>query len=543
MYHLSRFTRFAALVLMVGTSSLCLAQAGRAASNHMDSRVEIYGGTGAMFPFTSDIDNKQYQNVTNLNGTASVSGYFTRYLGVQIQGDYFSGTNEHSVYNKFCQNETCSQIFYAAEAGPVVRWPLGRVVPFIHILGGEAKMNGPVNQKLIWGYGLTFGAGVDVVLPFFHDRLAVRIPQVDFQFADVNNGPQAANGLSGGIGKLWATHPSGGLVLRFGESKVKPPIQLGCSVDPVSAFPGDPLKINGTTLGTNPKLKQTVTWTTSGGKIVGEGLNPGIDTTGMAPGQYTITGKLTEGNKAREQATCDAPFTVRGFEPPTIACTATPAVALSGTDISISTSGGSPQNRPLTYSYSSTEGEITSHGPTAMLATAGLSPATITITCNVVDDLGQSATATTQATLNAIPAPVKPQTQALCSLSFDRDKAHPVRVDNEAKGCLDDIALTLNQKADAKLVIVGGFEAPEKENAAAARALDTREYLTKEKGIDPARIELRIGETPGKTATNTLVPTGATFDETGTHTFEESTVKRHGEAYGVPKPKKVAPPK
>jgi hypothetical protein len=139
---------------------------------------------------------------------------------------------------------------------------------------------------------------------------------------------------------------------------------------------------------------------------------------------------------------------------------------------------------------------------------------------------------------------VKPQTQQLCSLSFERDKAHPVRVDNEAKGCLDDIALTLNQKTDAKLIIVGDFEAPEKENAGAARALDTRQYLTKEKGIDSSRIELRVGDTPGKTVTTTLVPAGAVFDASGTHTFSESTVVRHGEPYGTPKPKKgsAAPP-
>jgi hypothetical protein len=533
-----------ALLLLVTASPLCMAQAGKGAADHPDSRVEIYGGTGALFPFNSDINFKQYQKVTNLNATMSVTGYFTRYIGAQIEGGYFSGEHEHGIYNPTCSSESCDQLLYTAQAGPVFRLPLGPFVPFMHALGGGARMNGPVNQPLAWGYGVTLGGGLDYVLPVFHDHLAVRLFQTDFQYSHVNNGNLSANGLSGGLGELYAFKVTGGVVVRFGEEKAKPPVELGCSVMPTSVFPGDPVHISGSTVSTNPKLKQVYTWTASGGKITGEGLNPGLDTTGMAPGEYTVKGHLSEGPKPRQQADCDAPFTVRGYDPPTIACSATPAVAFSGTDISISTTGGSPQNRPLTYSYSATEGEITSHGPTAKLATAGLSPATITITCNVVDDLGQSATSTTQLTLNAIPTPVKPQTQQLCSLSFERDKAHPVRVDNEAKGCLDDIALTLNQKTDAKLIIVGDFEAPEKENAGAARALDTRQYLTKEKGIDSSRIELRVGDTPGKTVTTTLVPAGAVFDASGTHTFSESTVVRHGEPYGTPKPKKgsAAPP-
>jgi hypothetical protein len=208
----------------------------------------------------------------------------------------------------------------------------------------------------------------------------------------------------------------------------------------------------------------------------------------------------------------------------------------SGDDVAIGTTGGSPQNRPLTYSYSASAGVVTSNGPTAKLTTAGLSPVTITISCNVVDDLGQTAQSSAQVTVKAAPVPVVPSTRTLCGLAFLRDKRRPTRVDNEAKGCLDDVALSLNKETDAKLVIVGNYDEQEKEEAGAERTLNARQYLVQEKGIDPSRISVRIGGASGKSATNTLVPAGALFNDIGTHTFDESTIVRKGPAYGIPNP-------
>jgi len=515
-------------------------QAVRSTSEVSSSRVDIYGGYAYLTPINSTINNYQYQLTLNPNVTLSISDFFRRNVGIQVEGSYFSGNNEHADYDQqnglTCYHESCSQLIYTAEAGPVVRFPIHAFVPFVHALGGGVRMNGPVNQPLQWGWGGTVGGGLDYVLPYFNNHVALRLLQTDFQFSNVDNGPlvQPA-GLSGGQGRLAAYKFSVGLVARIGEGAPrKEALQLGCAVAPVSGFPGDPLQINGTTLGTDPVHTQVFTWTSNGGKITGKGLNPALDTTGMAPGEYVVKGHIAQGPRPSQQADCTAPFTIRRYDPPTITCSATPNVALSGTTIAISTTGGSPQNRPLTYSYAASQGVIASSGPTATLATAGLSPAVINITCNVVDDQGQSAQANTTVTLNAPPAPVVPSTQPLCSLNFDRDKRRPVRVDNEAKACLDDIALTLNQQADAHLVIVGSYEGSEINTAGAQRAVNARLYLTQEKGIDPSRIELRVGESTGKTVTNTLVPAGAIFNEVGTHKFDERAVPHSGQPYGHP---------
>jgi hypothetical protein len=123
-------------------------------------------------------------------------------------------------------------------------------------------------------------------------------------------------------------------------------------------------------------------------------------------------------------------------------------------------------------------------------------------------------------------------------------------VDNEAKACLDDIALNAQRQPDAKLVVVGeglpdeqappvkhgkkkAAEVPE--NLAAERAVNTKAYLAGEKGIDPSRISVRTGSQAGKEAENYLVPAGANFDNdvAGTSPVDESVVK--------PQPRKPLP--
>jgi hypothetical protein len=100
-------------------------------------------------------------------------------------------------------------------------------------------------------------------------------------------------------------------------------------------------------------------------------------------------------------------------------------------------------------------------------------------------------------------------------------------VDNEAKACLDDIALNMQRAADAKLAVVGNTASGEKNGAklAAERAVNTKAYLVTEKGVDASRISVYTGSQDGKTANSTLIPTGATLDTTGLTPVDESAVK------------------
>jgi outer membrane protein OmpA-like peptidoglycan-associated protein len=124
-----------------------------------------------------------------------------------------------------------------------------------------------------------------------------------------------------------------------------------------------------------------------------------------------------------------------------------------------------------------------------------------------------------------------------------KPNAKPARVDNECKAKLDDYALALQRDAEAKGVIVGSYDEKEGKNAKAARTLaaqraaNTKEYLVKEKGIDPGRLETRVDGASGRMVENWIVPAGATFTGEGT---EVVTQKATAGAYGTGK-KKAAP--
>jgi hypothetical protein len=245
-----------------------------------------------------------------------------------------------------------------------------------------------------------------------------------------------------------------------------------------------------------------------------------------------------EGLKPWETAACAAVFTVKAFEPPTVSCSANPSSVNPGDKSTITASGVSPQNRPLTYTYTAAAGTISGTSNSGTFDSTGAPTGPVAITCNVSDDKGQTATANTSVTIAAPYVAPVPHSQALCSINFNLKNQPPARVDNEAKACLDQVAVNLQNQADAKVVVVGESTADEKapkkskhhheeENLAAQRAVNTKEYLVTDKGIDASRVIVVTGSTDGQTVEDYLVPSGATFtnDVQGTTPVDESTVK------------------
>ena len=521
-------TARAALLVALATAFMTVstlsaaAQAAKTASTPPPepSRFDLYGGYGYLHPVNSELGNVQYQPI-NPGAVVSATGYFNRYLGVQAEGSFFpSGPND---------------CVFTAQAGPIFRYQKNRFVPFVHALGGGAKVGGPIFQPCTWGWGITAGLGFDYILPAFNNRIAIRPIQADFDYSHVDYGSVGVGAVTGGIGEITAYRLSAGIVLRFGQVTPPPPVQLGCTVQPANVFPGDPITVTATATNLNLKKKATYTWTTSGGKITGTETTATVSTAGLPAGDYTVSGHVTQGVRPGEQASCTASFRIHSYDPPTISCSANPSTVMPGDPSTITSIANSPQNRTLTYSYSASAGQIASNTSTATLITTGAPSGTVNITCNVVDDLGKQATANTSVTITTPPPPVAPQARNLCSVSFERDRKRPVRVDNEAKGCLDEVALTLNRESSAKLVIVGRHSADEPPDAAAQRDLNVAQYLTQEKGIDPSRIEMRTGGELNRSVDNILVPAGATFTPGDTSTFDSNSVKRQGQPYGIPK--------
>jgi hypothetical protein len=377
------------------------------------------------------------------------------------------------------------------------------------------------------------GGGFNV---FLTPHIGVRVVEASYVRTELpNNGNDTQNDLRLGAG----------LVYHFGANTPPPPVTLACSASPSSVFPGDPIAVTATVGNVEPKFNVVYSWSGAHG-LKGAGTSASLDsaaTGSLSAGTYTVKAEAKEGKPGKEglkpgqTADCSAAFTVKAYEPPTISCSASPNTINPGDKSTIAASGVSPQNRPLTYSYSAASGAISGTGASATFDSTGSPTGAVAITCNVSDDKGQSATSGTTVTITAPYVPPAPRTQALCSISFDKDPRRPTRVDNEAKACLDQVALDLGNHVDAKVVVVGEATAAEKtpkkgrrakaEDFAAQRAVNTKEYLVTEKGIDASRISVTTGSTESQTVEDYLVPAGATFtgDVQGTTPVDETAVK------------------
>lgn len=329
------------------------------------------------------------------------------------------------------------------------------------------------------------------------------------------------------------------------------PITLACNATPPAIYQGDGVTATATAGSVSTKKNVNVLYNWSGTGVSGNGATATVATASMDPGSHTVNVEVKEGKKGKEglkpgqSAQCSASFTVKEFEPPTVSCSANPSVIKPGDSSTISCTGLSPQNRPLTYSYTATAGAISGSGATAMFSSAGAPTGKVGITCNVADDKNHTASAETGVTIEAPALPPPPHVQALCSASFARDARRPTRVDNEAKACLDQIALDLKQDPGAGLVIVADSDAKEQKITAKQekvavrkkhakveyfdrqRAVNMKDYLVTEQGIEANRISVAAGTGDDQNAQNYLVPAGATFssDVQGTTPVDETAVK------------------
>jgi hypothetical protein len=503
------------------------------------SRVDIFTGFSYYGLHSDNQPSGEQFSSVNLGAMGSGAYYFNRYFGGEVA--LIANPNGNG------------DAFYGFYAGPIFRLPLQNYTLFAHGMVGGVRGYGPNDPGGIgdnpyqWGVGLLAGGGMDYDLPFFNHRLGLRLFEADYRYTHLDFGPADAAAtppVQGGRANLDGVELSSGLLWHFGSIIPPPPVKYACAVTAPTGtiYPGDPVTITGTATDLRPKKNVTYKWTSDSGVVSGDSNVASIDTKTLAAGTYTVKGHIEQGPKPGEFADCTAPFTVTAFEPPTISCSANPSTLNAGDPSTITAAGVSPQNRPLTYSYSASAGSISGNTASATLATTGAAPGTtITVTCNVVDDKGQTASSQTTVTLNAPPPPPAPVTQSLCAITFDKDHARPTRVDNEAKACLDDITLTAQRDTTAKLAIVGNSEpvkvygrhtprkdemaAKETEKRAAERAVNEKEYLVTEKGLDASSISVYTGTAGTNSDATTLIPAGATLDMTGLTPVDETTVR------------------
>jgi len=97
------------------------------------------------------------------------------------------------------------------------------------------------------------------------------------------------------------------------EAKPVPPPTMNCAVDRSSVLAGERVQVNAN-VNDQSGTPLTYTWQTNGGQIVGSGASVQLDTTGIAPGNYTVTGRVQNGKGGA--ADCSANVAVEAPPPP-----------------------------------------------------------------------------------------------------------------------------------------------------------------------------------------------------------------------------------
>ncbi len=487
-----------------------------------------------------------------VGGVFSVTRFLNPFVGIQAElGIHEYSGGPYAPGDRAIVSTGDNDGFTTGALGVIVRRPGIKFTPFAHVLVGGAEVSGPFHNPNTLGLDLTLGGGLDYETHYFNHRLAFRLVQADYEYMNPNFATY--NGYSdGGSVNINAIRLSGGFVIHEGAFPPPTPVTLAVSVSPASVFPGETVTATATAGALNPKLNAVYSW--SGKGLTSNGTSASIATADLAPGTYTVQALVKEGKAGKEgmkpweTANASASFTVKQFEPPTLTCTVGPSVIKPGESATLTAVGVSPQNRPLTYSYTASVGTITPNGNTATYSSVGAPTGPVSFTCTVTDDKGQSATVVISATgthgltITAPYVPPVPTVKDLGAISFAQDKERPTRVNNEAKASLDSLALELQNNSDAKAVLVGESNAKEKakqakeeklamhnkhlkvEDVAAQRAVNTKDYLVKEKGIDASRISVATDTTDGQSVEEYLVPAGATFSVSVTP-VDESAVK------------------
>jgi hypothetical protein len=227
------------------------------------------------------------------------------------------------------------------------------------------------------------------------------------------------------------------------------------------------------------------TYSTTGGRITGDGPNATLDLTGVAPGTYTVTVEVDDGcgcvsfattTVTVERCNCLAPT-----PPPCptvdVSCPSDVSVG-SPITFTASVSGGDPSVTP-TYNWTVSAGTIESGQGTSTItvSTAGLGGQTVTAT---VDVGGYDRSCSTSDTCS---------TQVIRQVEARKiDEYGNIRF-NDEKARLDNFAIELQNDPTATGYIIAYGGRRGRAGEAQARADRAKNYLVNQRGIDASRIQ------------------------------------------------------
>lgn len=212
-----------------------------------------------------------------------------------------------------------------------------------------------------------------------------------------------------------------GIVFSWGGAPALTPAAT-CSVQPTEVMVGEPVTATASSSNFNPKHTVTYSWSGNGGQITGKDTSATIDTTNLAPGNYTISAHVTDPKaKTNNEASCTANYTVKPLppkNPPTMSISASPTELTPGGTVTLTANCTSPDGAPVSVAnWTSTAGTVTGSGNNATLNTAGLPPGPVTVNATCTDSRNLTGQASTQVTIqNPPPPPVDKALEARLAL-------------------------------------------------------------------------------------------------------------------------------
>ena len=428
---------------------------------------------------------------------ASITYDFNRWFGLTLDASTHWGSGETGL-NKRIDDAAFSNLSF----GPKVTFRSAHFSPFLEVLVGDHRLM-PAAFHDIDKLGFMAGGGLDVNLT---RHVALRLIRADYVMSSYRYGPSATTAST----DLRGVRLQAGIVFNLGGERTLTPPTAACSVEPTEVFAGE--SVTATAAGSNFHPGRTVVykWSGSGVKPEETGVSTQVDTTGLPSGPYQVTASLSDGRK-NGVASCSARFTVKEARPPVISCSSDPASVPTGGTSTIRSNDSSPDGRRLTYSYTTSAGNITGTTSTATLDTASAQPGTITVTCSVGDDRNPPLIASSSTTVNLQEAspPLPPpdvtaieKRLALHSVYFETAKP---TLENPDAGLMSSQETTLNtlasdfktylqNKPDAQLTLEGHADprgSVEYNQTLSERRVDRVKRFLVEQGVPAANVQTK----------------------------------------------------
>jgi outer membrane protein OmpA-like peptidoglycan-associated protein/opacity protein-like surface antigen len=461
-------------------------------------RYEIAG----MYEYINFRPGGPFTNFNTQGGAASFTYNASKWLG--LTGEFAVYDFKRSLFPFTGSSADINGSMTSYLFGPRLNWrKFDYFVPFAEFLVGGARadveLTGTGSQS---AFAMAAGGGVDMVLT---KNLAWRVAQLDY-FSTAFSGPAV-----GASARQNSFRAGAGLVFRFGIPNPPPPPNhppvAACSVSPASVYAGSgdsvAVHVNASDPDNDPL---TYSYTATGGTVEGTGPEARWNSTGVAVGSYTVEVKVNDGKGGSASCAADIKVEEKPNHPPTATLSIERSPVLPGERTGVTCNGSDPDNDPLTYSYTTTGGQIVGSGATVQFDATGLKPGIYSVKCAVNDGRGGTAEASGNVEVKE-PPEVKQIKQLEAKLAL-HSIYFPTALPSVAKpiggllasqqATLDELATNFKQyltfKPDAKLILEGHADArgPKdyNEKLSARRVERTKSYLV-EKGVPADHLETR----------------------------------------------------